>query len=294
MYRLGIDLGGTKIECAILEPNGKVLERQRVPTEAEKGVTHILGNIRKIIDKVTATCVPPGFSIGIGTPGSISTETGLLRNSNTQCLNGQPLKELLQDELKQEVHVENDANCFALAEAIFGAGRDCRIVLGVILGTGCGAGIVMDRKIYTGINKIAGEFGHHTVSFENGRLCWCGKRGCVETYVSGSGIEAQYLKKTGNRDTAKSILDSSCEEACNLKQEFYEVLGVSLGNVCNILDPEIIVVGGGLSNHDPIYRIVKKKIQKHVFSDDFKTAFVKNKLGDSAGVIGAAMLPDVS
>ena len=238
--------------------------------------------------------MPSDFSIGIGTPGSISMKTGLLRNSNTQCLNGQPLKELLQDELKQDVHIENDANCFALAEATYGAGRDYRVVLGVILGTGCGAGIVVDRKIYTGINKIAGEFGHHTVSFENGRLCWCGRRGCVETYVSGSGIEAQYLRKTGNRDTAKNILSSSCEEACNLKQEFYEVLGVSLGNVCNILDPEIIVIGGGLSNHEPLYRIVRKHIQKHTFSDTFMTAFVKNRLGDSAGVIGAAILPACS
>ncbi len=293
MYRLGIDLGGTKIECAILDLNGSVLARQRIPTEAAKGVTHILGNIKKIIDKVT-TCVPSGFSIGIGTPGSISIKTGLLRNSNTQCLNGQPLKELLQEELKQDVYVENDANCFALAEAIYGAGRDHKVVLGVILGTGCGAGIVVDRKIYSGVNKIAGEFGHHTVSFENGRLCWCGSRGCVETYVSGSGIEAQYLKKTGYRDTAKNILSSSCEDANNLKREFYEVLGVSLGNVCNILDPEIIVLGGGLSNHEPLYRIVRKHIQKYTFSDTFKTVFVKNKLGDSAGVIGAAILPAFS
>jgi len=293
MYRLGIDLGGTKIECAILEPNGRVLVREGVLTEAEKGVAHILGNIKKIIDKVT-TCVPSAFSIGIGTPGSISMKTGLLRNSNTQCLNGQPLKELLKDELKQDVHVENDANCFALAEATYGAGRDCRVVLGVILGTGCGAGIVVDRKIYTGVNKIAGEFGHHTVSFEDGRLCWCGRRGCVETYVSGSGIEAQYLKKTGNRDTAKNILNLSCEEACNLKREFYEVLGVSLVNVCNILDPDIIVIGGGLSNHEPLYKIVRKHIEKHTFSDAFITAFVKNRLGDSAGVIGAAILPACS
>ena len=293
MYRLGIDLGGTKIECAILDPSGRVLVRERVPTEAEKGLAHILGNIKKIIDKVT-TSVPSGFSIGIGTPGSISMKTGLLRNSNTQCLNGQPLKELLQDELKQEVHVENDANCFALAEATYGAGRDCRVVLGVILGTGCGAGIVVDRKIYTGVNKIAGEFGHHTVSYENGRLCWCGSKGCVETYVSGSGIEAQYLKKTGNRDTAKNILSSSCEEACNLKREFYAMLGVSLGNVCNILDPDIIVIGGGLSNHEPLYKIVRKHIKNHTFSDAFMTAFVKNRLGDSAGVIGAAILPACS
>ena len=122
MYRLGIDLGGTKIECAVLEPNGRVLVRERIPTEAEKGLTHILGNIKKIIDKVT-TGVPSAFSIGIGTPGSISMKTGLLRNSNTQCLNGQPLKELLQDELKQDVYIENDANCFALAEATYGAGE---------------------------------------------------------------------------------------------------------------------------------------------------------------------------
>ena len=293
MYRLGVDLGGTKIECAILDPNGRVIQRQRTPTEAEKGVVHILGNIKKIIAKVT-NCIPSGFSVGIGTPGSISTKTGLLRNSNTQCLNGQPLKELLQDELKQDVHIENDANCFALAEATYGAGRHCRVVLGVILGTGCGAGIIVDRKIHIGINKIAGEFGHHTVSFENGRLCWCGRRGCVETYVSGSGIEAQYLKETGYRDTAKNILSSSCEAAHNLKQEFYKVLGVSLGNVCNILDPEIIVIGGGLSNHTPLYRIVRKHIQKHTFSDAFMTALVKNRLGDSAGVIGAAILPACS
>ena len=200
----------------------------------------------------------------------------------------------MQDELKQDVHIENDANCFALAEATYGAGRHNRTVLGVILGTGCGAGIVVDRKIFDGINKIAGEFGHHTVSFENGRLCWCGRRGCVETYVSGSGIEAQYLRNTGNRDTAKNILSSSCREAQNLKQEFYEVLGVSLGNVCNILDPEIIVMGGGLSNHEPLYRIVRKHMQKYTFSDVFMTAFVKNRLGDSAGVIGAAILPACS
>ena len=290
MYRLGIDLGGTKIECAILDSSGRVLVRERVPTEAEKGLAHILGNIKKIICKVT-TCVPSSFSIGIGTPGSISMKTGLLRNSNTQCLNGQPLKELLEDELKQDVHVENDANCFALAEATYGAGRDFRVVLGVILGTGCGAGIVVDQKIYTGVNKIAGEFGHHTVSYENGRLCWCGSKGCVETYVSGSGIEAQYLRKTGNRDNAKNILRSSCEEAYNLRQEFYEVLGVSLANVCNILDPEIIVMGGGLSNYNPLYTEVRKQIKKYTFSDTFNTAFVKNRLGDSAGVIGAAMLP---
>ena len=290
MYRVGVDLGGTKIECVILDVNERVLVRQRILTEADKGVNQITSNIKNIIGKVTAG-ISDNYSIGIATPGSLSNKTGLLRNSNTQCLNGQPLKRLLQDKLKQDITIANDANCFALAEATHGAGKDFKIVVGVILGTGCGAGIVFDKKIFRGVNDIAGEFGHHSVAFETGRLCWCGRRGCVETYVSGSGIEAEYFIRTGKRETARTILNSTCEVASNLKQNFYEMLGVSIGNVCNILDPEIIVIGGGLSNHTPLYRIVQEKVEQNIFSDHYKTRFEKNKLGDSAGVIGAAMLP---
>ena len=226
--------------------------------------------------------------VGVGTPGSISLETGLLRNSNTQCLNNRPLKKMIQSCLGMEVSIANDANCFALAEAVLGAGKNEKIVFGVILGTGCGGGLVINKKCIKGPNSIAGEFGHHSID-QNGRPCWCGKQGCLETYISGSGLEARFFNETGKRMSAKEIFSSNSNQARVLKLEYMKSFGFGIANLCSILDPDIVIFGGGISQQPELYTIGIREIKRYFFSDSVRTKFVKNGLGDSSGVFGAAL-----
>jgi fructokinase len=231
-------------------------------------------------------------TLGIGTPGAVSRRSGLLKNSNTVCLNGMPVAADLCGRLGRDFVIENDANCFALAEAVRGAARGKRIVFGVIMGTGCGGGLVLDGAVHTGLQSIAGEWGHMSID-PNGPPCYCGQRGCVETFISGSGLERRYAELTGARRNAAAIV-SACRSgeagARTAMAEFFSHFGRALANVIAVLDPDIIVLGGGLSNIDELYTVGVAQTARRVFSDSLETPIVRHALGDSAGVIGAALV----
>ena len=287
MYKLGVDLGGTKIEAVLLDENFNVIKRKRILTPQN--------NYQKILDSISSLVIEISenvshYSLGICTPGAISKQTGLIKNSNTQCLIGKLLKEDLENKLDKKISMENDANCFALAEATLGVAADFNLVFGVILGTGVGGGIVINKKLYPGRTNIGGEWGHHTLH-RNGNLCYCGKTGCVETYISGPSLENHWTQLTGKSQHLPEILtDIDNEYWVKWKTEFLENFGYGLANVIDILDPDAIVLGGGLSNIDFLYTEGKKSVYNQVFSDLVDTPILKNKLGDSAGVFGACML----
>lgn len=292
MFRFGIDLGGTKIEGCVLDGDGAVHFRERIATEADAGAEHILGRVAALYRRMCHAFGDSGHSLGIGTPGSLSPRTGLLRNSNTVCLNGLPLAARLAQALGRPCVIENDANCFALAEALQGAGRGHALVFGVILGTGCGGGIVRDGAIHRGRNALAGEWGHTRID-PAGPVCYCGGRGCVETLISGSGLSRRHLELTGRARSAEAIFAAAAAGdpvATDIVARFHEDFGRALANVVNTLDPDVIVLGGGLSNLDTLYDRGVAAIRRHVFGDVFTTPVVRHALGDSAGVIGAALL----
>ena len=287
LYKLGVDLGCTKTEAILLDETQNVIQRKRISTP-QNDYQKILDSISSLVTEISENI--SDFSLGICTPGAISKQTGLIKNSNTQCLIGKPLKEDLENKLEKKISMENDANCFAVAEATLGAAKDFDFVFGVIIGTGVGGGIVIDKKLYPGRTNIAGEWGHHTLH-RNGNQCYCGKSGCVETYISGPSLENQWTKLTGNSLPLPEILtDIDNEIGRNWKDEFLENFGFGLANVIDILDPDAIVLGGGLSNIDFLYTEGKESIYSKVFSDLVDTPILKNKLGDSAGVFGACML----
>jgi len=287
MYKLGVDLGGTKIEAVLLDENFNVIKRKRILTP-QNNYQKILDSISSLVKELSENTFD--YSLGICTPGAISKQTGLIKNSNTQCLIGKSLKEDLENKLDKKISMENDANCFALAEATLGIAVDFDLVFGVILGTGVGGGIVINKKLYPGRTNIAGEWGHHTLH-RNGNLCYCGKTGCVETYISGPSLENNWTKLTGKSQHLPEILtDIDNKYWVKWKTEFLENFGYGLANVIDILDPDAIVLGGGLSNIDFLYTEGKESIYNQVFSDLVDTPILKNKLGDSAGVFGACML----
>ena len=286
MYKVGIDLGGTKIEGICIDQNNSVIQRKRIPTNQQKGYSHIVDSIVSLVRDITKQI--DDYSIGICTPGAISKKTGLIKNSNTQCLIGKPLREDLEKSLGRKIKMENDANCFAMAEAVLGSGVGHSMVFGVIMGTGVGGGIVIDGKIHHGRTNIAGEWGHHMLH-QNGNQCYCGRRGCVETYISGPALEKRWTDITGRKEPLSEIIDNS-ELNLQWKQEFLDNFGISLANVIDILDPDVIVLGGGLSNIDFLYSEGQKSVYRNVFSDIVDTPIIRNKLGDSAGVFGAALL----
>lgn len=292
MYRLGIDLGGTKIEGVVLNARNEELFRKRISTEQEKGYTHILNNIKKLYDLLLFQIVKKEHTLGIGTPGAISRRTGLLKNSNTLCLNNKPLKEDLERLLGREIEIQNDANCFAMAEAFNGAAVGKDLVFGVIIGTGCGGGIVHNGKVMTGMQAIAGEWGHMSID-PQGPKCWCGSRGCVETFISGAGLEKlyeiQYSEKLQLMEVVR-LYRKNQEPAVKFMKTFFKNFGRAMANLINVLDPDIIVLGGGVSNIDELYSEGIKEVEKLIFSDYLETPIVKNKLGDSAGVLGAALI----
>jgi len=287
LYRLGIDLGGTKTEAILLDENLKIIQRKRVPTP-QNDYQQILDTINSLATDLLETIEE--YSIGICTPGAISKKTGLIKNSNTQCLIGKSLREDLENSLDAKISMENDANCFAVAEATFGVARDFGVVFGVIMGTGVGGGIVINGKIHHGRTNIAGEWGHHTL-YQNGNNCYCGKKGCVETYISGPALEKRWQELTGKSQNMHEILkDTTNLKTKQWKDEFLNNFGFGLANVIDILDPDVIVLGGGLSNIDFLYTEGKDSVYHKVFSDIIDTPILKNKLGDSAGVFGAALL----
>ena len=289
MNRIGIDLGGTKIEGILTDENYETIERKRIPTNKELGYDSILTSIKNLIDDLSQKSNDE-FSIGICTPGTLSFDSGLLKNSNTQCLTGKPIKTDLENILNRKISIENDANCFALAETKLGAAKNANTVFGVIMGTGVGGGIMIDGKIHHGRTGIAGEWGHHCLH-NNGNLCYCGKKGCVEAYISGPALEKHWEQLSGLKESLPEIVmnkDHSNFESW--KKSFLENFAIALANVVDILDPDIIVLGGGVSNIDFLYNEGKNAVYENVFSDKFDTPILRNQLGDSAGVFGACML----
>jgi fructokinase len=225
-------------------------------------------------------------------PGAISPRTGLLKNSNTICLNGRPLRTDLEQILGRKIEIQNDANCFALAEALYGAGKGRKLVFGVILGTGCGGGIVYRGELITGPQAIAGEWGHTSINPE-GPVCYCRQRGCIETYVSGGGVEARYAERYGEKRSFTEITedyDRREPRAAEAMTTFFRNFGRSLANLIDVLDPDIVVLGGGVSKFDAIYSEGVAEVGRCVFSDSLETPIVKHQLGDSAGVVGAALI----
>ena len=292
MYRIGIDLGGTKIEGVVLDAGGKELIRKRISTEREHGYRHILQRLKAMHDELAATVAGEPTTFGIGTPGALSPRTGLLKNSNTVCMNGQPVKADLEKLIGRKIEIQNDANCFAMAEALLGAGRGKNLVFAVIMGTGCGGGIVYKGEVFTGPQAIAGEWGHMSID-PRGPLCYCGKNGCVETFISGGGLEKRYVEKFGVHRPLKEVVhayEQGEPVATAFMQEFFDRFGRALANLIDILDPDLVVLGGGVSNVPALYTEGVAAVQKYVFTDELLTPIVKHKLGDSAGVLGAALV----
>ena len=299
--RIGIDLGGTKTEIIVLDSAGGELLRRRVPTPHED-YDAILALVVSLVTDAERNCALPARSatVGIGTPGSLSRTTGLLRGSNSICLNGMPLKRDLETQLGRTIAVANDANCFALSEATDGAGRGAGVVFGVILGTGVGGGIVVQGRVLEGRNAIAGEWGHNPLPWPNdderpGATCFCGQRGCIETWLSGPGMARDHLAHAPqDASSAETIVaragqrDAVCEATLD---RYEDRLARALAHVVNIVDPDVIVLGGGLSNVDRWYKSVPRLWTRWIFSDRVDTALVRHVHGDSSGVRGAAWLP---
>jgi len=289
MNKIGIDLGGTKIEGILVNESFNEIVRKRIPTNQEQGYNSILKSISELIQDLRTKSTLE-TKIGICTPGIISKKTGLLKNSNTQCLIGKPLKDDLEKILGEKISMENDANCFALAESTLGAGKDFDVVFGIIMGTGVGGGIIVRKQIHTGRTNIAGEWGHHCIK-PDGNSCYCGNSGCIETYVSGPALERYWTKLTYKTEPLQEIvkkLDS--ETGKRWKEDFIENFALGLANVIDILDPDAIVLGGGVSNIDFLYDEGKNAVYEKVFSDQIDTPILKNELGDSSGVFGACMI----
>ncbi|HJQ84392.1 MAG TPA: ROK family protein [Candidatus Binatia bacterium] len=288
---MGVDLGGTKIEGVVLGDGIVPLHRVRVPTGRERGYAHVVEQVAAVVDALRPHA-PAARAIGIGTPGSLSARDRTLKNSNTTCLNGRPLDTDLAARLGLEVRLENDANCFALAEARWGAGRGHGLVFGVILGTGVGGGIVVDGRVRAGPQHIAGEWGHHAID-PAGPPCYCGQRGCVETLLSGPALENAYATASGRTASAAEVAALAAKGdafAGDVLERWLERFGRALANVITILDPDVVVLGGGLSNLAPLYDRGRAAVARQVFNDELKTPIVRNALGDSAGVLGAALL----
>jgi len=289
---VGIDLGGTKIEGAVLA-DGAVIARKRVATEQERGYEAILDRIASLAKEMLASA-PGAHAVGIGTPGSISARDGTLKNSNTLCLNGRRVPDDLRARIGVPVVVENDANCFALAEARAGAGRGHDLVFGVILGTGVGGGIVFRGELRSGPQHVAGEWGHHSID-PAGPVCYCGARGCTETFLSGPALEAAYRERVGAAAPAAEIArraEAGDRAAAAVMSVYLERFGRAVANLVNVLDPDAIVLGGGLSNLDVLYSRGREAVARFVFNDELRTPILRNELGDSAGVIGAAWLAE--
>jgi predicted NBD/HSP70 family sugar kinase len=301
--RIGVDLGGTKIEAVLLDPDGSIRFRKRTPTP-KNDYAATLAEIKKLVEEVEANSSHQAIRlpVGVGTPGAISHRTGCIKNSNNTCLNGQPLKRDLSRLLGREVVTANDADCFALSEAVDGAGADATVMFGVILGTGVGGGICVNHRLIQGANSITGEWGHNRLSIMEEDLpggaivinrCSCGMQNCVETWLSGPSFQRRYQDLTATELTSPEIVsaaEAGDETASNYLEQYCRLLALALANVINLLDPEIIVLGGGMSNIDRLYKRVPAYLGDYVFTDQVETRLVKARFGDSSGVRGAAWL----
>jgi len=291
--KIGIDLGGTKTEGVVLSDDNKVLHRLRRPTPHEQGYDAILANITEIVHQLESQC-GQYCSTGIGTPGSIDKHTRLLKYSNTVCMNDRPLLDDLQAQLNRELRIENDANCFALSEAIDGAGAGFATVFGIILGTGTGGGVIVDKRIIKGPNGMAGEWGH-TVFDPAGPKCYCGQHGCIEMYLSGPALISAYINHGGhNTNRVEDIVQAAASGeniACNTLDQYYTHFARAISGLIKILDPEAIILGGGVSHIDALYTTGKARVQDY-FSHPVDANILKNRHGDSSGVRGAAYLWD--
>lgn len=298
-YLWGVDLGGTKIECIVLNAQtNETICRKRVPTEAAQGYTHILSQIKKLINLVIAETAIQPTRIGFSTPGTLDPTTQTMKNCNTTSMNGQPMKADIEHLLGLPIELANDANCFALAEATMGAvpavAPDAKVVFGVIMGTGVGGGVVVNGQIIGGRHGIGGEWGHN-VAEENGEPCYCGKSGCNENVFSGPALERFYEKQSGEKRSLKEIYEryqmGNDTAALATMQRLISSFGKAISYIVNVIDPDVIVFGGGVSNIDLIYTEGKKELEKWIFNNrKVETLFLKPKLGDSAGVFGAAEL----
>lgn len=295
-FRIGIDLGGTKIEAAALAAHGAIVARRRAATphgDYEATIGRIASLVAEVENEIGGRA-----SVGVGIPGTIVARTGLVKNANSTCLIGRPLAADLERALNRPVRLANDANCFALSEASDGAAAGCPVVFGVILGTGVGGGVVVDGRIVVGANAIGGEWGHNPLSAPlpdelPGPLCWCGRRGCIETYLSGPGLAADHARRGGAKLSGPEITaaaaagDPACRETLD---RHTERLARSLAVIVNILDPDAIVLGGGLSGLAHLYSEVPILWRPHILSDEIATRLLPPRHGDSSGVRGAAWL----
>jgi len=294
--RIGVDLGGTKIEIAALDRDGAIRHRERVDTPASDYAATVEA-IASLVEKADRS-LDVKATVGVATPGARSLVTGRMKNANSTWLNGRALKEDLEARLKREVRMANDANCFALSEAIDGAARGEPVVFGVILGTGVGGGIVIDERVITGANAIAGEWGHNPLPLPTGSdlplpQCYCGRSGCIETYLSGPGLVADHARVNGERVTADVIAARAAQGGSAARAtlaRYEERLARALASVINVLDPHAIVLGGGLSKIQSLYARVPALWGAHVLSDEIRTRLLPPLHGDASGVRGAAWL----
>jgi predicted NBD/HSP70 family sugar kinase len=291
----GIDFGGTKIEGAIVDPaqRDRALWRLRVRTESERGYEQIVSQIRTLVERLeseSGLSRPP--VIGFATPGTVEPATGVMKNCNTVALNGRPLRDDLGEALGVDVRLANDANCFVLAESLLGAARGRRVVVGLILGTGVGGGIVVDGRVLEGVHGIAGEWGHNPMRDEH-TPCYCGRDGCVETVISGPALERFYRERTGESARLEEIVDRAARgeaAAVAAVDRLRDKFGEAIAAVINIIDPDAIVIGGGVGNIDALYdEETRRAVLRHLFNPTLRTEFLKPLLGDSAGVFGAAL-----
>lgn len=294
--RIGFDIGGTKTEICLLNHNGDTLFTHRVPTpNYYDALVDLIGELVELTESKHGAAA----SIGLGLPGSISSTTGLIQNANCTFLNGKDFKIDLEHRLHRPVHLANDANCFALSEAIDGAGKGANVVFGAILGTGCGGGIVVNQTLLVGPNSLSGEWGHNPLpgygeaGDGKSRQCYCGKHNCIESFISGTGFQDSYQLKTGQRLSAQHIMDAADKgdsDAAECYQKLIDQMARSFASLINILDPDIIVLGGGLSNVSKLYDDLPAATAKYVFSKTVHIHFAQAKYGDSSGIRGAAWL----
>lgn len=294
--RIGVDVGGTKIEAVLLAEDGTEADRRRVKT-TRGDYSATIADIVKLVNAVSKG-LPADTPVGVATPGAISASTGLLKNANSTWLNGKPFDKDLAHALGRPVRVANDADCFALSEAVDGAGKGFRSVFGVILGTGVGGGIVVAGELLSGPNSISGEWGHNALPWPRdderpGPNCYCGKSGCIETFLSGPGLAADHEDHYGQTRTPEEIVENAKDgnpDAVASLERYLDRLARSLAQIINIVDPHALVLGGGLSNIDRLYSVVPDLLGAYVFSDTVETKLLRNRHGDSGGVRGAARL----
>jgi fructokinase len=294
--RIGIDLGGTKIEALAIDPAGTELGRYRIDTprnDYRATIDAIVGLVHRLEEETGKV-----GTVGAGIPGSISRKTGLVKNANSTWLNGRPLDKDLCSALGREVRIANDANCLAVSEATDGAAAGKHLVFGVILGTGCGGGLAINGRVHCGLNGVGGEWGHNSLPWQSpeeypGPSCYCGKRGCMEMWVSGTGVALDYELTTGKKKTAREIMEDFRAGEINATatvERFEDRLARGLANVINVLDPDVLVLGGGLSQVEHLYKELPKRLPEYVFGGESDTQILQAKYGDSSGVRGAAWL----